>query len=427
MTNPVIIGNASLYLGDCLDVMRTLPDCSVDSVVTDPPYGIRFMGKAWDGADIEERVASRRAQESHDASASAVGGHKSIAAEAGKYDLTPKAMSAFQEFSREWATEAFRVLKPGGHLLSFSSARTYHRMTSGIEDAGFEIRDQIMWIFGSGFPKSHNLDGEHKGWGTALKPAHEPICVARKPLVGTVAANVQEFGTGAINIDACRIESEPMKPNTGKGALPRRNESEVREAAAPSQPHELGRWPANVIHDGSGEVLDNFPDAQGQQGQVTGNEPSVNGFSGVVSFGGAINRVASLPPRIELDKSAARFFYCAKTSKEDRNEGCNGLELKEGGIKNESGRGFSETDPNKTILQRNIHPTVKPTDLMQYLVRLVTPKGGIVLDPFMGSGSTGKACWLEGFNFIGIEKEPEYFEIAKARVKSVPVQEAMFA
>jgi len=421
VSNPVIIGNASLYLGDCLDVMRTLPACSVDSVVTDPPYGIRFMGKAWDGTDIEERVASRRAQESHDASA--IGGHKSIAAEAGKYDLTTKAMSAFQEFSREWATEAFRVLKPGGHLLSFSSARTYHRMTSGIEDAGFEIRDQIMWIFGSGFPKSHNLDGDHKGWGTALKPAHEPICVARKPLSGTVAANVQEFGTGAINIDECRIESEPMKPNTGKGALPRRNESEVREAAAPSQPHELGRWPANVIHDGSDEVLDNFPDAQGQQGQITGNEPTANGFSGVVKFSGMINRVASLPPRIELDKSAARFFYCAKTSKEDRNEGCENIEAKQ---YSHDGRGT----PIENAYQRNSsnsHPTVKPTDLMQYLVRLVTPKGGIVLDPFMGSGSTGKACWLEGYNFISIEKEPEYFEIAKARVKSVPVQEAMFA
>lgn len=382
MNNPVIIGNASLYLGDCLDVMRTLPDCSVDSVVTDPPYELGFMGKSWDSSGIAYNVVI-------------------------------------------W-NEALRVLKPGGHLLAFSGSRTYHRMACAIEDAGFEVRDQIMWIYGSGFPKSHNLDGEHKGWGTALKPAHEPICVARKPLAGTVAANVQEFGTGAINIDACRIESEPMKPNTGKGALPRRNESEVREASSPSQPHELGRWPANVIHDGSDEVLDNFPDAQGQQGQVTGNEPTANGFSGVVSFSGMINRVASLPPRVELDKSAARFFYCAKTSKEDRNEGCENIVAKQ---YSHDGRGT----PIENAYQRNSsnssnsHPTVKPTDLMQYLVRLVTPKGGIVLDPFMGSGSTGKACWLEGFNFIGIEKETEYFEIAKARVKSVPVQEAMFA
>jgi site-specific DNA-methyltransferase (adenine-specific) len=415
--NPVVIGNASLYLGDCLEVMRTLPACSVDSIVTDPPYELGFMCKQWDSSGIAYDVAM-------------------------------------------WK-EALRVLKPGGHLLAFSGSRTYHRMACSIEDAGFDVRDNIArfysgdedkdaflrslseeqielflsifgepsmleWVYGSGFPKSHNLDGEHEGWGTALKPAHEPICVARKPLSGTVAANVQKFGTGAININACRIESEPMRPNTGKGALPRRNESEVREAVAPSQPHELGRWPANVIHDGSEKVLDNFPEAMGAKGQVTGNEPTASGFSGVVSFGGMIKRTASLPPRIELNKSAARFFYCSKTSKEDRNEGLYGFELKEGGIKNESGRGFSKTDPNKTILQLNNHPTVKPTELMQYLTRLVTPKNGLVLDPFMGSGSTGKSCWLEGFKFIGIEKDPAYFEIAKVRVKSVPAQDRMF-
>lgn len=152
--NPVIIADASLYLGDCIEVMRELPENSVDSIVTDPPYGIRFMGKSWDGADIDKRVADRRAHKSHAPGAGPNGGHKSAAAEAGKYDPSPTAMRAFQEFSEEWAREAFRVLKPGGHLLSFSSARTYHRMTSGIEDAGFEIRDQIMWIFGSGFPKA---------------------------------------------------------------------------------------------------------------------------------------------------------------------------------------------------------------------------------------------------------------------------------
>lgn len=201
-----------LHLGDCLEVMRTLPDNSVDSVVTDPPYGIRFMGKAWDGKDIEERAARRASKPSCDSTCGSNGGHRSLAAEAGKYDLTPSAMRAFQQFSFEWAAEAFRLLKPGGYLLSFASPRTYHHMAAGIEMAGFEIRDQIMWVFGSGFPKSHNLAGEYEGWGTALKPAHEPICMARKPLAGTVAANVLEHGTGALNIDGCRIPSEPMPP-----------------------------------------------------------------------------------------------------------------------------------------------------------------------------------------------------------------------
>ncbi|WP_422766324.1 DNA methyltransferase, partial [Pseudomonas aeruginosa] len=180
------------------------PDNSFDSVVTDPPYGIRFMGKAWDGADIEARAARRAEMPSHAPDAGPNGGHRSVAAEAGKYDLTPKGMLAFQAFTLEWAAECLRVLRPGGHLLSFASPRTYHHMAVGIEMAGFEIRDQIMWVFGSGFPKSHNLSGEFEGWGTALKPGHEPICMARKPLVGTVAANVLAHGTGALNIDACR-------------------------------------------------------------------------------------------------------------------------------------------------------------------------------------------------------------------------------
>lgn len=180
-----------IHVGDCLEVMRAMEASSVDAVVTDPPYGIRFMGKAWDGADIEARVASRRAMLSHAPDAGPNGGHKSIASEAGKYDLSSVGMRAFQDFSRLWAIEAMRVMKPGAHLVSFASPRTYHRMVCGIEEAGFEIRDSLMWLFGSGFPKSHNLAGEWQGWGTALKPGYEPIVLARKPLSGTVAANVQ--------------------------------------------------------------------------------------------------------------------------------------------------------------------------------------------------------------------------------------------
>lgn len=367
-----------LFLGDCLDVMRGLPDNSVDSVVTDPPYGIRFMGKSWDGADIEARTADRRKQASHAPGAGPNGGHKSIAAEAGKYDLTAKGMSAFREFSTDWAREALRVLKPGGHLLSFSSARTYHHMATGIEAAGFEIRDQIMWVFGSGFPKSHNLTGEHEGWGTALKPAHEPICVARKPLIGTVAENVLAHGTGAINIDGCRV---PTNDKLGGGSMratvdrtgthegyrrPWMEDPESVKAAAErscasaARSEELGRWPANLIHDG-------------------------------------------------IETEWARFFYCAKASRADRNRGLTdpGPQFK---------HGVTLRQMENTERKGNIHPTVKPTDLMRYLCRLVTPPRGIVLDPFMGSGSSGKAAALEGFRFVGIDITPEYYDIAQARI-----------
>lgn len=416
--NPVIIGNGTLYLGDCIEVMRAMSDSSVDAVVTDPPYGIRFMGKAWDGADIDARAAARRKSNSHCSGTGPNGEHKSIAAEAGKYDLAPAAMKAFQEFSQEWAAEALRVLKPGGHLLTFSSARTYHRMTSGIEDAGFEIRDQIMWIYGSGFPKSHNLDGGHTGWGTALKPAHEPICVARKPFVGTVATNVLEYGTGALNIDACRVGTEDtrspsykmtIKGIKGGGFASGRMHANKQDGSIIAG-SACGRWPANIIHDGSDEVLADFPEAQGQQGRVNGNEPTANGFCGNVKFGGMIGRIQSSEPRIELNKSAARFFYCAKASRSDRNSGFPdpGAQLKHGST-------LRDTE-NLTDRKGNFHPTVKPTDLMAYLIRLVTPPGGTVLDPFMGSGSTGKAAVREGFKFIGIDMNSDYTAIAIARI-----------
>lgn len=372
----------TLSLGDCLETLRSLPDNSIDSVVTDPPYGIRFMGKSWDGADIEARASYRASMPSHASACGPNGGHRSLAAEAGKYDLTPAGMLAFQSFTLEWAAECLRVLKPGGYLLSFSAARTYHHMAVGIEMAGFEIRDQIMWVFGSGFPKSHNLRGEYEGWGTALKPAHEPICMARKPLSGTVLANVLEHGTGAINIDACRVPAEAMKPNTGSGGLPRRREDEQRGKGIVTQPSPLGRWPANLIHDGSDDVRAAFPEALGQQGDLkeTGRaRPSSGRF-------GDMAPPAAHKARQEQDTNASRFFYCAKTSKRDRGEG-------------------------------NSHPTVKPTDLMAYLCRLVTPLGGTILDPFMGSGSTGKAALREGFQFIGCELDESYMAIARARIE----------
>jgi len=387
----------------------------VDSVVCDPPYGLSFMGKKWD------------------------------------YDVP----------TVELWKEAIRVLKPGGHLLSFAGSRTYHRMAVNIEDAGFEIRDQIMWVYGSGFPKSHNIGkavhklqgnemevtGErrqranseesqikmnasvsdieiitkgtspYEGWGTALKPAHEPICMARKPLSeSTIAQNVLKWGTGGINIDGCRVGTEGGGTHCGnrddKGKCLGHNDinDKYGETIHADEVATQGRFPANFIHDGSDEVVGLFPDTK--SGMKTGKH---NGFgrNGIYSPSGAVET------KTWGDSgSASRFFYCAKASKKDRNEGLEGFEEKQtifadGTNFHKNGDG---TPRNKEATIKNHHPCIKPTSLMQYLVRLVTPKGGTVLDPFAGSFSTGKACVLEGFDFIGIELDKEYCAIGEARM-----------
>jgi site-specific DNA-methyltransferase (adenine-specific) len=375
---------ATVYLGSNLDVLPTLPDNSVDSIVTDPPYELGFMGKSWDNSGIA--------------------------------------------YSVELWTECMRVLKPGGHLLAFGGSRTWHRLAVAIQDAGFEMRDSIAWLYGSGFPKSHNISigidkaagaMQHRGvrfensglrrqgddvpnptgapahepvtpealkwqgWGTALKPAFEPIVVARKPLIGTVAANVLEWGTGGLNIDASRIGTEQVTINTfDNGAKP--------FGDAVGEPftsrHSVGRWPANIILDPyTAELLDEQNDA-------------------------------------------SRFFYIVKANKRDRNEGLEGFrevqtigggrliaEMREdGSFETASAGGKYGSIKAK---QTNFHPTVKPTALMEYLIKLVTPEGGTVLDPFTGSGSTGKAALLNGFNFIGIELTEEYLPIIEGRLK----------
>ena len=377
-----------LHHGDCLAVLRGLTSDSIDAIVTDPPYGLAFMGKRWD------------------------------------YDVPSVEV---------WA-ECLRVLKPGGHLLAFAGTRTQHRMAVRIEDAGFEIRDMIAWVYGSGFPKSHNGP-----WGgTALKPALEPITVARKPLAGTVAENVMRYGTGGLNIDGCRVGGEPRpsaamrasgrvpsscKPGEYGDTIQNRITPERFQQERPGE--QLGRWPANLIHDGSDEVLAAFPQAPGQLADASinaearktqnaygamrrgrGDEPSAGSDNeGSVGF-------KMKPGARRLDTgSAARYFYCAKASKRDRDEG---LEFTVSRRHALTGREVKTEHRG-----RNTHPTVKPTDLMRYLCRLVTPPGGVVLDPFMGSGSTGKAVMLEGFRFIGIEREAEYVEIARARIESV--------
>ena len=437
-----------IHNANCLDVLRQMPDNSVDAVVTDPPYGLSFMGKKWD------------------------------------YDVPSVEI---------WA-ECLRVLKPGGHLLAFAGTRTQHRMAVHIEDAGFEIRDMIAWVYGSGFPKSLDVSkaidkhggvsvawfgawfrawreengvkqkdvaalfpsktggltgcvanwelgfnmptpeqfnlirdtfglpfeslaaaaravigsqtkarstagasalptmgGETvyqtwditapatkaarqwAGWGTALKPALEPITVARKPLAGTVAANVLAHGTGALNIDGCRVVTTDVWAPSTRGASD--SIGTFKTAERTTAQHAAGRWPANLIHDGSDEVADVFGDP-------------------------------------------ARFFYCAKASKKDRDGGLDGLPLRPAGSLNMRTDSHAERNGASTTPRANNHPTVKPTDLMRYLCRLVTPPGGTVLDPFTGSGSTGKAAMLEGFRFIGCEMSAEYAAIAEARVSA---------
>ncbi len=324
--------------GDCLEVLQDLEPNSVDSIVTDPPYGLSFMGRKWD------------------------------------YDVPSVNI---------WI-ECLRVLKPGGYLLSFAGTRTQHRMAVNIEDAGFEIRDMIAWVYGSGFPKSHNIGKKLEGWdgwGTALKPALEPVTVARKPFKGTVVNNVLEHGTGAINIDGCRIETEhkTVRLSTGQniyGGNALNNSVTSQTTSRDGDPR--GRWPANLIHDGSDEVTELFPETVKGGSLDTSKIKVENEIFG--------KRPQNLDAVYARDSgSAARYFYCAKANKKDRDEG-------------------------------NNHPTVKPTDLMAYLCRLVTPPGGTVLDPFMGSGSTGKAAMREGFSFIGIERDPDYYAIAQQRV-----------
>ena len=335
--------NAIVYHGSNLDVLPTLADNSVDAIVTDPPYELGFMGKSWDSSGIA--------------------------------------------YSVELWAECLRVLKPGGHLLAFSGSRTYHRMTVAIEDSGFEIRDMISWISNKTFPKSHNIQKATKsddwtGWGTALKPTVEPIVMARKPVDGTIANNVLTWGVGGLNIDASRISTTDSFGGGAKGASGFAANYDAEGWTAGS---ELGRWPANVAFDEDcAELLDKQSGVSKSPKTYVRN---ADGF-GQTSFGaGQIAGTESL--NYGDSGGASRFFYVARASKQDRNEG----------------------------IESNTHPTVKPTALMEYLIKLITPAGGLVLDPFAGSGSTGKAALLNGYRFIGIELTAEYLPIIKGRLE----------
>lgn len=366
----------NLYWGDNLEHLQFEDDNSIDAVVTDPPYGLSFMNKHWD------------------------------------YDVP----------SVELWREVLRVLKPGGHLLSFGGTRTYHRMVVNIEDAGFEVRDQLAWIFGSGFPKSLNIkDGEFKGFGTALKPAQECIVLCRKPIEKglTVAENVLKWGVGALNVDGCRIGPNPeYKYPNGPGGSNINTYGEYAERSAVESTQ--GRWPANVLFDEeAAEVLDAQSIAGGihSAGKGRAKKENFNRDSGIFGIGHA----GGCSPRFEDGENvgASRFFYVAKTSKRERNAGLEGMPCKFASTLQNVPKDFKSEGRNARkdgSLKQNFHPTVKPIKLMEYLCKLITPPGGAILDPFMGSGSTGCAATKLGFRFIGIELEKEYFEIAKKRI-----------
>lgn len=414
-----------IYNDNCLEVLKSLEDNSVDSIITDPPYGLTSIVKRFD------KENSTPAQYGKDRSF----------ARLAKGFMGKEWDGSGIEYNVEMWQECLRILKCGGYLLAFGGTRTYHRIACAIENAGFEIRDCIMWLYGSGFPKSMDLglaidkkrgidnrtgriktDGkatnsgsgcyncnngidnsmkkeyeervaqnEWRGWGTCLKPAYEPIIIARKPFKGSLIDNILENGVGGLNIDECRVGDEHFELKNSDYDNSKFQSCSNNVKKAPKE--YVGRFPANVIltyeQIDFDEVCGGLPETKGDTRHNTairkGDKNSGHGFD--------------LNTRNEYNNngSAARYFYCAKASKKDRNEGL--------------------------IIKTNIHPTVKPTSLMQYLIRLVTPKNGIVLDPFMGSGSTGKAVAYENkerqanYKFIGIEKEKEYCDIAEARIK----------
>lgn len=424
------VDNATVYHGSNLDVLPFMADNSVDSIVTDPPYELGFMGKTWDSSGIA--------------------------------------------YSVEMWAECLRVLKPGGHLLAFGGSRTWHRLAVAIEDAGFEMRDSIAWLYGSGFPKSHNValgidkmlghenrgraipvastfqasdvNEENKltsnpvdaytarsaeaeawqGWGTALKPAFEPVVVARKPLEGTIAQNVLKHGVGGLNIDATRIAAvdqnkleknwdrvQSIAAEEGRNAM-----SGGLKAIDLSDRKAEGRWPANILLD---EYTAGLLDEQSGYSKSTG---IINRWTnGAKPFGNGAGNPYESVQGVADEGGASRFFYVSKANKTDRNEGLENLDAQFAPTMND-GIGKKEHNAETATPKHNFHPTVKPTDLMRYLIKLVTPAGGTVLDPFTGSGSTGKAALLDGYQFIGIELTEDYLPIIEGRLNWANEQNA---
>lgn len=427
----------TLYAGDCLTVLAGLPDCSVDAVVTDPPYGLEFMGKDWDApwkAEYGSKGAVIRDPAKERGGFQDGSGGNPFSRSKIEYGRGGSSSPLFQAWCEQWARECLRILKPGGYLLAFGGTRTYHRLACGVEDAGFEIRDSIAWLYGSGFPKSMDVskaidaaagaerevisternwgkstaeDGKQaygdyagewtvtepatedakqwRGWGTALKPAMEPVVVGRKPMIGTVAANVQEFGTGALNIDGCRVPhasaQDLEKHAAGVAAIKQRGGSmgnswkNSSDLSGANDVSISGRWPANVLLDESAAT-----ELDRQSGASKPTQPQGGEFRG-----------RNAPVNYGDEGGASRFFpvfrYEAKASTAERPS--------ENGV---------------------THPTVKPVDLMRWLIRLVTPPGGVVLDPFAGSGTTGEAAIHEHKRAILVEREPDYLPLIVNRL-----------
>ena len=385
---------AQIINADCLVALELMPSNSIDSCVTDPPYHLQSIQKRFAKVGRNDKTWSKSGPHQRTAN-----GFMNQTWDGGDIAFRPDV----------WI-EVLRVLKPGGHLLAFGGTRTYHRLACAIEDAGFEIRDQIGWLYGSGFPKSHNQDGDWQGWGTALKPAWEPIVFARKPLNGTVAGNLAAWGVGAINVGGCRVAG--AKPDTTRGAGGQHGAFSPLGAQGRIEDDGKGRWPANLIHDGSDEVLAAFPSSASKPGKPRSSAKPGDGW-GMTATGA----------EYDDSGSAARFFYCAKASRSDRDDGLGAFEKKLrpsalARVSQLEGKEATRISGTKNSTA-NSHPTVKPTDLMRYLCRLVTPPGGTVLDPFTGSGSTGRGAVLEGFNFVGIELMENYAAIARARIAAV--------
>ena len=482
--------------GDCIEEMKKLEENSVDAIITDPPYGLGFMNKEWDSPEkhreLTEREMKRSAKRKLEGK-SPTDAPFSQSVQPGLAIKGGKENKWFQDWSEKWAIEAFRILKPGGYMLVCCATRMYHRMTCGIEDAGFEIRDTIMWLYGSGFPKSLNigkqidkiqgnerevvqkekewntLSGEQKkeeyrqgeairfdlrsskdrfkdkgsseweGWGTALKPAVEPIVVARKPLSEkNVALNVLKHGTGGLNIDGCRInyvndkdfdfsnrknyrDYDIKKPAFETFSGDKKTPSIASETSETNL-NTQGRFPANIILDeDAGKMLDEQSGIlKGEIGRA--NRKDNNKHKETLYDGGWKGKVTETS--IKDKGGASRFFYCAKASKSERNYGCDSIENIRGGSMDanvgkvmELGGASLKGNPKELKKVKNNHPTVKPIALIEYLIKLVSRKGAIVLDPFLGSGTTAIACLKLERQFIGIEKEEEYIEIAKARIK----------
>jgi DNA modification methylase len=431
----------NLMNGNSLELLKTLEDNSVDAIVTDPPYGLSQHSQG----DIVNALTAWLAGEEYT--------H-------GKAGFMGKAWDSFVP-SPMLFKECYRVLKHGGHILCFAGSRTQDLMSLSIRLAGFEMRDACLWLYGSGFPKGCNIakgidgvlgkqgvrfnasgyDGrkaefgisgrgenfekhlqyepsdqakQWEGWNTNLKPAYEPIIMARKPLDGTVVNNVLKHGVGGLNIDACRVQSDDVVGWGGKSVGNNQtyqggwNESEPRR-------HTQGRYPANIILDGSDSVEALFPETQATQAMQASQRRKVK-YDTIGKL--SLERPAWNAVE-DYAGSASRYFYHAKASKKDRDEGLEGFELKKADLDGEGRNpaGFNSADRKPTLPMFNTHATVKPTQLMRYLVKLVTPQGGLVLDPFMGSGSTGKACMLEGMRFIGMDLNEEYVKIAESRIE----------